>query len=358
MMREKRMKKKMNRREFMVKGTSAALGAGLASKTGLGFRSNTELPSRVIEVTHPGSVADGRRVDKTAVRTMIRQGMKALTGNDQPWTQFLSLNDRVGLKINTLGRPLLFTHHELIQAMVEELKDYGIKENNIIVWDRWEHHMIACKFTLNVSDQGVRCYGTESRDPSVRRLDPDVVYRSDFDTPDEREEGIDSLYSSIFTQDCDKVINLAIIKDHSNSGVTMCLKNLAYGLCNNNNRFHKPPYIGPFIADFCSQPLVRKKVVLHLIDGLEGCYEGGPVPDSSRFFFTPKTLWLGTDPVALDAVGFQVIESKRLKKGLPSLRESAGYYSGRRPVDHIDLAAKKGVGTSDPDRIKVEKISL
>ena len=347
----------MNRREFMAKSASAILGAGFAANAGFSHNINQTQQSRVIEVTNPDAVLEQRRVDSGVVRKMLRRGMKALTGNMQPWSQFLKPDDRVGLKINTLGRPLLFTHHELIQAMIEELKDFGIKENNIIVWDRWEHHMLASKFELNTSGDGVRCYGTESRDPSVKRLDPEVTYTSDFDHPEDREGGTVSLYSSIFTRDCDKVINMAILKDHDSSGVTLSLKNIAYGISNNNSRFHKPSYIGPFIADFCAQPRIRKKIVLHLIDGLEGCYDRGPVPDSPRVLFSPKTIWLGTDPVALDAVGFRVIDAKRKEKGLPALNESQGYWSGPRPVDHIELAARKGVGISDLNRIKIEKIS-
>ena len=352
------MKERMNRREFMTKSASAVLGAGFAAKTGFSFNLNQTQQSRVIEVTHPDAVLEQRRVDKNVVRKMLQRGMNALTKSEASWSRFLNPDDRVGLKINTLGRPVLFTHHELIQAMVEELKDFGIKENNIIVWDRWEHHMLACKFTVNTSDHGVRCYGTESRDPSVKRIDPEVFYTSDFDNPEDREGGTASLFSSIFTRDCDKVINMAILKDHNSSGVTLCLKNLAYGISNNNSRFHKAPHIGPFIADFCAQPRVRKKVVLHLIDGLEGCYDRGPDPDSPRVLFSPKTIWLGTDPVALDALGFRVIDAKRKEMGLPVLKESEGYWSGPRPVDHIDLASQKGVGISDLNQVKIEKISL
>jgi len=352
------MKKRMNRREFMTKSAAAVLGASFVDRTEFSFNLSQTQQSRVIEVAHPDAVLEQRKIDKNVVRMMLQRGMNALTKSEAPWSCFLNPDDRVGLKINTLGHPILFTHHELIQAMVEELKDFGIKENNIIVWDRWEHHMLACKFKVNTSDQGVRCYGTQSRDPSVKRLDPEVIYTSDLDDPEDREGGTASLFSSIFTRDCDKVINMAILKDHNSSGVTLCLKNLAYGISSNNSRFHKPAYIGPFIADFCAQPRVRKKVVLHIIDALEGCYDRGPAPDSPRVLFSPKAIWLGTDPVALDAVGFRVIDAKRKEKGLPALRESGGYWSGPRPVDHIDLAAKKGVGISDLDRIKIEKISL
>ena len=352
------MKKILKRREFMAAASSTLLGAGLAAKAGFGQAAVLPESSRVIEVHHPRAVTGERRVDKDLVRQMVREGLSRLTGKKQPWSEFLNLGDRVGLKINTLGKPLLFTHHELVQVLIEELTAFGIKENNIIVWDRWQPHMTAVRFALNTSDRGARCYGTEGGGPSVHRLDPDVAYVSDFDNPDEREGGTSSLYSSIFTKECDKVINLAVLKDHGLSGYTMCLKNLAYGLCNNNNRFHKAPHIGPFIADFCAQPLVRKKVVLHLIDGLEACYDRGPAPDNPRFLFAPKTIWFGTDPVSLDAVGYRVIDAERLEKGLPGLKESMGFDGVPRPVDHINLAAAKGIGICDLDRIKIDRIDL
>jgi hypothetical protein len=89
-----------------------------------------------------------------------------------------------------------------------------------------------------------------------------------------------------------------------------------------------------------------------MIDGLEGCYDQGPRPASPGVIFTPKTLWLGVDPVALDAVGRRVIEAKRKEMGVESFQEKG------IPVDHIEMAEKKGLGVSDLNRIKIEKINL
>ncbi|NTU51892.1 MAG: DUF362 domain-containing protein, partial [Candidatus Aminicenantes bacterium] len=222
-----------------------------------------------------------------------------------------------------------------------------------------QSHMTASGYALNTTAEGVRCYGTEGRGVDPKRIDPDVVYVSEHDSPDGREEGrTASRFSSIFTRECDKVINLAILKDHDTSGYTMCLKNLAYGVCDNNGRFHKPPHIGPFIADLCARPLIREKVVLHVIDALEACYDLGPVPNQSKVIFAPRTIWLGTDPVALDAVGYRVLDAKRVEEGLPRLKDSTAFDGGPRPVDHIDLAAEKGVGVADIARIKVERVDL
>ncbi len=349
------MSKRMNRREFIVKGSSAVLGAGLAANAGpvFGRPAVDGGAGRVVEIVHPGAVLANRVVDTAISRKMLRRGMEELTGSSNPWGKFLSPSDRVGLKINTLGRPLLYTHHELIAAMIAELTDFGVKENAIIVWDRFETQMRDCRFAFNTSASGVCVYGTDALDEHVRRYDPDVAYVSDFDNPEQRQNGSTaSRLSSVFTRDCDKVINMAILKDHGMSGVTLTLKNLAYGLCDNNRRFHGPSHIGPFISDFCARPDVRKKVVLHLIDGLEACYDLGPAPKNPKVIYTADTLWLGTDPVALDAVGRAAIDAKRKQEGLVPIRETG------RAWDHIELAAQKDLGVADLEKIRIERVGL
>ena len=352
------MKNPMTRRDFVVKGSTVLVGAGLSLKTGCRRATAPAAAGRVVEVSRAEAVLENRAVQADVVRDMLHRGMTALTQSEKPWSQFFSPSDRIGLKINTLGRPFLYTHHELIRAVADELIDSGIPENNIIVWDRWEHHMQDCGFTVNASDQGVRCYGAQNRnDSSVYRWDPEVFYESDHDTAEERAEGSTrSQFSSIFTRECDKVINLPILKDHANSGVTFCLKNLAYGITTNNNRFHRPDFISTFIADICAQPQVRDKVVLHIGDILEGCFERGPMPRTPRELFTPGTIMLGTDPVAMDALGRRMVDEQRIGHGLTPLAETPGYYEGMRPVQHIELAAQNGLGVCDLEAIQVEEI--
>lgn len=348
------MSDRIDRREFIKKSSAAMVGAGIALRTGIKNAALETQTARVIAVKHSEVLQPGRLLDGEKVRRMVSEGIRKLGGSSDPWGSFIGPDDRIGLKINTLGRPLLFTHHELIQAVVDELKEFGVKENNILVWDRFERHMADCAFEFNTTMEGVRCYGTISTDELISdRLDKEVVYASEKDDPEKRESGgTDSYFSEIFTQECDKIINMPILKDHDLCGVTLSLKNLAYGLCENNARFHGPEHIGPFIADFCALPAVRQKVVLHILDGLEACYERGPRPRSLRSLFTPRTLWFSSDPVALDSVGLNVIRTERKYRALHTFEEE------NRPVDHIELAAKKGVGVGEWDRIKLEKIEL
>jgi uncharacterized protein (DUF362 family) len=199
----------------------------------------------------------------------------------------------------------------------------------------------------------VRCFGTEDRGSTLDRSDPKARYDSKRDSADGRKGGSSaSRLSAIFTKECDKIVNLAILKDHGLAGVTLTLKNLAFGLCDNNRRFHGREEIGPFIADFCARPDVRNKVVLHMIDGIEGCFDGGPAPSTDDQLFQPRTLWVSTDPVALDRLGADLIEERRAQAKLPSLAAA-----GREPR-HIRLAAKRGIGTDDPKRIDLVEHKL
>lgn len=351
---EKKVSNRIGRREFIKRSSSAVLGAGVAFGSGFRFESPDTHAAKIVEVKHSKVLRPGRILDEEIVRQMVKEGIQNLSGSKESWDRFISPEDRIGLKINTLGRPLLFTHHELIRGVVSELKEFGVKESNIIVWDRFEKHMADCEFEFITAGKGPRCYGTISKDRLIADcVDKDTVYSSRNDTPEKREEGgTDSYFSSIFTRDCDKIINMPILKDHDLCGVTLSLKNLAYGTCENNARFHGAEHIGPFIADFCALPEVRKKVVLHILDGLEACYEQGPRPRNLRSLFSPRSIWLSSDPVALDAVGLNIIQNERKSRALRTFAEE------NRPIDHIELAAKKGIGVSDLDRIHLERIEL
>jgi uncharacterized protein (DUF362 family) len=346
------VKRKISRREFVSRTSKTALGASVLLGSGGALAGEAKPRSKIVEVFHPG-VVKNRILAPGKIGAMLRSGMQKLLDSKDPWKQLFKPGDRVGLKINCLGRPLIHTHHELIQAVAAQLQEAGVKANDIIVWDRFDRHMSDCGFKFNKTAKGVRCYASESYEGDDNRIDPKQPYVSKDDNPDRREdEGTNSRMSRIFTQECNKHINMAILKDHALAGVTLCLKNIAFGVCDNNSRFHKREHIGPFISKFCARKDARERFVLHMIDGLEGCYDQGPKPSSSGVIFAQHTLWLGFDPVALDTLGTAVIEAKRKAAGLPTLRKS-----GRHPR-HIEMSAKLGLGTNHIGQMDIHKIRL
>ena len=63
-----------------------------------------------------------------------------------------------------------------------------------------------------------------------------------------------------------------------------------------------------------------------------------------------ETIMAGTDPLAVDATAWRIIESERARRGLPSLAEAG------RPPRYIATAAQLGLGVADEDAITVAAV--
>lgn len=68
-------------------------------------------------------------------------------------------------------------------------------------------------------------------------------------------------------------------------------------------------------ASACAFPPLRDKVVLNIIDGMTGCFDGGPSANS-QFICHYNTLVVGTDPVAADCIGYDMVIAKRIEEGV------------------------------------------
>ena len=189
--------------------------------------------------------------------------------------------------------------------------------------------------------------------------------------------------SNIISRKVDKFISIPVLKDHRSAGVTLALKNLSHGSVNNVARSHISSFnpasgyyhgvainqCGEFIPAAVSLPPIREKAVLQILDGLLGTWEGGPGNWNKTFAtWEYKSLLFATDPVALDHVGWKIIDAKRAKEGWPSvarmglegeyrlvdwkdgIRAPSEQFEMRQP-EHIPLAATLGLGIFDPKRI-------
>jgi uncharacterized protein (DUF362 family) len=171
-----------------------------------------------------------------------------------------------------------------------------------------------------------------------------------------------------------KIVNLPCLKEHNASGVTGCLKNLAYGSFNNVNRTHTDPktYTDPVIPVMCTAPPIRYKAVLHIMDGIRAVYQSGPFAWNPDFQWEAKTLLIGTDPVAVDRIELEIVEQKRKEVGAPSLWDRDPKYLGTsgdmqktmfknpfyREPGHIKTAAELGLGKWELSQIARKKIDV
>jgi hypothetical protein len=332
---------------------------------------------RVIEVLHPGSVVEGK-VRREAVRGMMQRGLVALTGAPDEaaaWKRFFGPGDVVGIKVCPVGRPRSISQPETVLEVIRGLNLAGVPNRDIILFNRYENELMACGYDRYLP-QGVRIrYASSDYDrfqTDIRGYDPQAFAEMPRvhpglapDEPRNRR----SYLCQIVSQQVNKVVNLCVLKDHASAGITMALKNLSHGLVNNVSRSHSSHsdnWCDTFIPTVVRMTPIRQKVVLHIGDGLIATYDGGPGSWNPHFrTWEYRSLFFATDPVAMDRVGWAILDRKRAAEGLPPLAktgiraENPGFeqFDHRQP-EHVLLAAKMGLGEADLNKIEHRKIRL
>ena len=349
----------ITRRRFLKGAIGAGVAVGAWSSVSSESEAQLSQPSpdgeseeqlvAVVEATSDKAWKEDA-LDEQIVSEMMDRAIMKLAGRDSPkesWKDFVLPDDIVGIKVNPLAGKQLSTRRIVVDKIIEGLYGAGVLNNQIIIWDRFEAHLINAGYKINRTDQGVRVYASDS--PGVG-YDEEIFYETKKDSKTRRENGsMKSLYSKIVTRDVDVIINVPVMKHHAMTGVSGCLKNLAFGSVDNTRRFHPSPlHCDPAISDVFDHEILRNKVVLNIVDGLLASYDGGPVYD-------PKGEWkyggilMSRDPVALDQVLLQSIGEKREKMELPSIT---------RLSNHIRSAWRAGIGTNDLDEMDIQQIKV
>ncbi|MFH1742406.1 MAG: DUF362 domain-containing protein [bacterium] len=318
---------RINRREFFQTTALVAGVSGLSAYAG-------DSKSRVIEVHRPGIIGENNRPDPEGTQEMLDRAMRELTGErsrrDQ-WSRFVSADDVVGLKVNGLGGPHLCTKQELVKAVIHGLLDAGVKENNIIVWDNNDGHVRAIGLEFNTGKVGFRVYSSHSDAGGHDETEIDFGAGS-------------ACLSKILTEQITALINMPIIKDHDMAGTTLSMKNLSHGITENPGPHHDNG-CDPYIAQINAIPVVGEKHRLVVLDGLRGCYDGGPSYKESTTY-NYESILVSTDRLAIDTIGTEKIEAARRAKGVPALDEA------RHPPRYLATAAQLGLGQSDRTQIE------
>lgn len=125
--------------------------------------------------------------------------------------------------------------------------------------------------------------------------------------------------------EADYLINMALLKGHNGTGVTLCAKNY-YGVTSIYNDWHKnahnnfnpdpegkPQYMT--FVDFLAHKDLGNKTMLFLIDGIYGSKLVNGVPAPKWQMATFNNSWAcsplaSQDPVAIDAVGLDFLRSE------------------------------------------------
>lgn len=326
---------------------------------------------RVVAVQNPAVLVSGQ-YQAEAVRQMMRRGMMELTSADgwaDAWRRFFEPGDVVGIKLNPVGQPLVMSDATVVREIIAGLEAAGIQRQDIVVYDRYRDQFLQAGYDKWLPE-GVRTsYAALKFDPiqqGIEGYDPDHYMEMALTLPG---YGFDNLTARrshaarFITREVNKLINVPVLKDHQSAGVTLALKNMSHGLVNNVSRSHGTRSLNAcntFIPTVVSMPVIRTKTVLHILDGVKGVYHGGPGA-RPQFVWENYTLYFATDPVALDRIGWEVIDAKRVSVGMKRLAEDTpdqfSTFVHREP-EHVEIAGALGLGEWDRTKIELRQAKI
>ena len=345
-------------------------------------------------LTENSEVVQRFAVNAAAARNMIDRAILKLTSASDLATAWKRLgvtpDDIVGIKITTMGGPLLSSHRAIVQAICDGLQASGLSPSHIIVWDKDQSDMVRAQYT---PERGTEEHvGISSVFPGSG-FDPSVFYKNeqigtliwgdsefiqrdndlaamarqavgkrgfggDSGMPNVPDDALDgnsgvqtsnkSYYANLLSNICTKIINVPVLTDNSYVGMNGCLASLALASVDNNRRFQGSPTFGdPAVCEILNPGFVRHKVILHVLDALVAQYAGGP-------YFNPQftkaigALYVSRDPVAVDSLVLPRLEAWRKQNHIDPIGRMASHIHTASTLYHL--------GTDDPSLIQLIRV--
>jgi hypothetical protein len=282
----------ITRRDFLRAAAGTAMAAALG--TGAPQEVGAETTSKVVLIRNAEAVGDQGNIQGEVVQKMLDEAVKNLLGTNDPleaWKKIIKPSDVVGIKSNSW--PKLPTPKELEEAIKRRLLDAGVAEKNI-----------------DIDDRGV-------------------------------------LNNQIFLN-ATALVNVRPVRTHHWAGVGTCLKNYIQFVPNPSG-YHDEG-CSP-LGKIWTYPIVKGKTRLNILCALTPQFYGRGANFFDRRYVWPyKGLIVGTDPVAVDAVGAHLLQTKRI-----------AFFGEDRALDvapvHIVVADKRyNLGVSDLSRIQLVKL--
>ena len=319
-------------------------------------------PSIVYAVRNPDSIKQ-YKTNPHIVREMVNRLVMAVTGQSdvaKAWGSLVSPGERVGIKISAAGGELFTTHHDIVNAIVDGLAAAGHPRSSIIVWDRSLGGIKEAGYRPSVDGYQVKAIAPHDGYDAKAMLSAPLAGKlvwGDFeyvgDTgkmplfADTDATSNVSHFSKIISSEVDKVINVPVMSVSETNGIAGCIYNMTIPNIDNWRRFAQGSRFGSgSLAEIYANPLIAKKVVFNLMDGLMAQYAGGPQPQPN-YAVHHGTLYASKDPVALDAIALKLLEEWRKRGSLRPVGPVAAY---------IDVASELGLGNSATNRIEVKNI--
>ncbi|HOX38262.1 MAG TPA: DUF362 domain-containing protein [Candidatus Brocadiia bacterium] len=275
--------------------------------------------SLVVEVVNPKWQTEKKKPDPAVMREMIARALCLFTGKtsvSDALRCYVSPEDKIGLKFNSLSFDFMRTNAPIAAIMMEFLQDIGAQRGNIA--------------------------SVEGRDVDVKGcMAPDLTFGPEIEVHDKKTR-----LTNFITKQTDCIINLPDLKDHGGAGVTCALKNLSHSMSvvaqpsnmHDNN-------CNPYIPVVNSMEPVKTKRRISICTAFKGVFEGGPMPSKPQNQWLRNSVIVATDPVAMDRVALELVQAARKERNKTDL-----FMTGRKPL-YIAKAAEMGLGTNDMEKI-------
>lgn len=322
------------RREFIKQAIGAAVGMAALpiASGGAAVAAEKSAKSKVCLVRCSADLKPGDDA-LPVIKKMLDEGIKYISGGapDKFWKATFRAQDKVGVKVNTVTERAINFGPQITEAISGRLAAAGVKAENVLVWDGNTNNLKKAGYKINKDGAGTRCYGTNE------------VGFCDW----EFESGEMKARFSKIIESSTALINVPILKTHALAGVSIALKN-HYGSFDTPSKYHASS-CNPFIGNLNQRDEIKNRQRLVVCDAMRVLYAGGPQMEMN-YVSNFNGLIIGVDPVAVDAVGYEMI--KRIRKGFPTRQPAI-----LKPT-HIATASKLGLGKSEREDIDFKEITI
>lgn len=273
---------------------------------------------------------------------------------------------RVGLKVYTHSGPGLKTPAALTLAVAEALERRGFKREDLFIFDTRESNLRAAGYLPPLSE---RQRGNFFEGIPVKHLDDrdlrDPLWHYDSPLPEEftsplgrellrpvRDQDPEitrrSYLASPLIKTVDFWINLPVAVDQYALGLSGVMVNASLWNITNSLRFFGSPVNAPVaVAEINAIPELLDTWAFTILSLENFQYIGGPA-FNANYTSSEPVLWLGVDPVILDALLLRRINDGRRERGFQSLGTLLPY---------MDYAVNFGLGRALESQAIIQNVT-
>lgn len=308
----------MKRRDFLRTSVTGSIAAGAALKLG-GFE------KAMTSVAHPSSAA----YDMVAIMGGSPEGMFDLGIQEfGGMSTFIKKGQKVLIKPNigwdVIPELAANTNPLLVKRIIEHCFKAGAKE--VYVFD-------------HTCDNWVNCYSNSGIEKAAKSAGAKVVpgnsesYYHEIEIPGAIKLQKTKVHQLLL--ETDVFINVPVLKDHSSTKMTCCLKN-AMGIVWDRGYWHSNN-LDQCIADYA---LYSKKPALNVVDCYNVMVKHGPQGVSKEDVVAMRSQIITTDQVAGDAAAAKML------------------HLDIEAVQYIPIAHKMGLGNMNLESLNIKRIKM